>query len=80
MKLLMLSLFILILGSCESKPDVLEWSLVLHGGAGTIKSEDMTPEKEQAIRGDMQRALARGKQILSQGGTALDAVEACIRI
>ncbi|NQV42470.1 MAG: isoaspartyl peptidase/L-asparaginase [Candidatus Marinimicrobia bacterium] len=76
----MMASFSLMLLACNTGQDRLEWSLVLHGGAGTIKQENMTPEKEVAIRGDMQKALNQGKQILSQGGTALDAVEACIRI
>ena len=80
LKIIMIAAVILIGMGCSSEPQVLEWSLALHGGAGTIKSEDMTPEKEAAIRYAMQLAIDKGQQILSQGGKALDAVEACIRI
>jgi len=77
---LYLSVFILMISGCSSEPAGLEWSLVLHGGAGTIKAEDMTPDKEIAIRNAMQRSLDKGHEILASGGTALDAVEACIRV
>ena len=81
LRLMMVLVVILIgVGCSNSESEALEWSLVLHGGAGTIKAENMTPEKEVAIKTAMNQALDAGKQILSQGGDALDAVEACIRI
>jgi beta-aspartyl-peptidase (threonine type) len=61
---------------CQSKNFV----LVLHGGAGAIKKENMTPELEKQYTGKLNEALEKGKEILSGGGTALDAVEQVIRI
>src|SRR5678810_405019 len=52
--------------------------LVIHGGAGTISRDQMTPEKEKLYRDGLSEALATGYKILSGGGTSMDAVEAAI--
>lgn len=57
-----------------------EWALVLHGGAGTILKENITPEMEAEINEKINEVLQKGKEILSAGGSALDAVEQCIQI
>jgi beta-aspartyl-peptidase (threonine type) len=54
--------------------------LVIHGGAGTILRENMTPEREEAYRGRLTEALRTGFTILDEGGSSLDAVEATIRV
>lgn len=54
--------------------------LVIHGGAGTILKENMTAEKEKAYKESLEKALQAGYKILSSGGTALDAVEAAVRL
>jgi L-asparaginase / beta-aspartyl-peptidase len=54
--------------------------LVIHGGAGTILKRNMSPEKEKAYQEALQQALQAGHVILSKGGSALDAVEAAIRV
>ncbi|MFH5923017.1 isoaspartyl peptidase/L-asparaginase family protein [Roseomonas xinghualingensis] len=51
------------------------WALVLHGGA-----KEIAPEKEQANRAGCLDALAAGAALLRSGGSALDAVEAAIRV
>lgn len=56
------------------------FGMVIHGGAGTISREKMTPEKEAAYRSKLEEALAAGYEILKKGGTSFDAVEATIRI
>lgn len=53
-------------------------SLAIHGGAGTITKASMTPELEAEYKHALETALLRGWQILESGGTALDAVEACV--
>src|SRR6476646_4307072 len=55
------------------------WSLVIHGGAGT-QSRGAWPEAatEAAARGGLGNALAAGTNILREGGSALDAVEAAL--
>ena len=57
-----------------------EWKLVIHGGAGGIERAKHTAEKDAAVRGGLDRALAAGEKVLSSGGKALDAVEAVIRV
>lgn len=56
------------------------WSLVIHGGAGTILRENMDPAAEQAHRQVLQAALDAGAAVLDEGGSALDAVEVAIRL
>ncbi|MFM7710491.1 MAG: isoaspartyl peptidase/L-asparaginase family protein [Ferruginibacter sp.] len=56
------------------------FSLVIHGGAGTIVKEDMTPALEQAYRTGLQQALDIGYSVLENGGSAVEAVRAAIRI
>jgi len=55
------------------------WALVVHGGAGVIERDSMTPETDAAYRAAMNAALERGEAVLSEGGSALDAIEAVIR-
>lgn len=51
-----------------------KWSLAIHGGAGTLERENMTPEKNAAYRRALQEALDAGAAALKAGGSALDAV------
>ncbi|WP_306582258.1 isoaspartyl peptidase/L-asparaginase [Dokdonella sp.] len=53
--------------------------LVIHGGAGVIRSE-LSPEAQQAVRADLEAALAAGYAVLKEGGTSLDAVGKAIVI
>jgi beta-aspartyl-peptidase (threonine type) len=55
-------------------------TLVIHGGAGTIKRENMTPEKEQAYHQALHAALDSGYAILEKGGKSVDAVIAAIKV
>jgi beta-aspartyl-peptidase (threonine type) len=57
-----------------------EWAIVIHGGAGVLTRDKMTPEMDKEYRTALAEALNTGKRILSEGGTALDAVEKAIRI
>ena len=52
--------------------------LAIHGGAGTIDSASMTPAKETAYREALAAALKAGQQVLTAGGTAIDAVVAAV--
>jgi isoaspartyl peptidase/L-asparaginase-like protein (Ntn-hydrolase superfamily) len=58
----------------------MKFRLVVHGGAGAIKKEKMTPEKEAAYRAALETALRAGYGVLSKGGAALDAVIASIKV
>lgn len=55
-----------------------QYSMVIHGGAGTILKEDMTPELEQAYIKGLDGSLAAGYAVLKQGGSAINAVKAAI--
>lgn len=67
-----------LVGSMASADD--NWTLVIHGGAGVIKRDKITPEREAAVRAALRAALDAGSTVLGKGGTALDAVEATIRV
>jgi beta-aspartyl-peptidase (threonine type) len=56
-----------------------EWAIVIHGGAGGMTRENITPEIDKQYRESMTAAISAGKKILSEGGSALDAVEQTIR-
>lgn len=55
-----------------------QYSMVIHGGAGTILKEDMTPGLEQAYIMGLEESLAAGYAVLEQGGSAINAVKAAI--
>lgn len=64
-------------GQTSARP---EWKLVIHGGAGVIERDRLSGEKDRAIRAALDGALATGSEILAKGGSALDAVEATVRV
>ncbi|WP_299756185.1 isoaspartyl peptidase/L-asparaginase family protein [uncultured Pontibacter sp.] len=64
----------------QGKPDYSKITLVIHGGAGTITRQNMTPEKEKAYREKLNEALQVGYDVLKKGGTSMDAVEATIHV
>ncbi|WP_417456858.1 isoaspartyl peptidase/L-asparaginase family protein [Kordiimonas sp.] len=61
----------------DEKP---EYALVIHGGAGTITPDKLTPELDKEIRGTLLKALSTGQDILAAGGTSLDAITATIQV
>ncbi|MDI9320130.1 MAG: isoaspartyl peptidase/L-asparaginase [Phycisphaerales bacterium] len=54
------------------------FAIAIHGGAGTISPETMTPEKYEAYTEGLKRALDKGYAILEQGGASMDAVQAAV--
>jgi len=70
-------LVILPLISFSQKPD---YVLVVHGGAGAMSRENMTEERIVLAKAGLQQALDAGEEILMNGGTSLDAVEAAVRL
>jgi L-asparaginase / beta-aspartyl-peptidase len=54
--------------------------IVVHGGAGTMERNKMTPQGEREYRAGIENALRAGWEILQRGGSALDATEAAVRI
>jgi beta-aspartyl-peptidase (threonine type) len=57
-----------------------KWAVVLHGGAGEVERATFTPQREAEYRAGLQTALKTAADVLAKGGTALDAVEAAIRL
>lgn len=57
-----------------------DWTLVVHGGAGIIEQGTLTPEQEQGVRQALAQALEAGAAMLRDGGDALDACEAAVRV
>lgn len=55
------------------------YGLVLHGGAGVIVRDKLTPEMEAQYRAKLKEALDAGYAVLDRGGSALDAVVAAIK-
>ncbi|GAK85784.1 isoaspartyl aminopeptidase [Vibrio ponticus] len=56
------------------------FAIAIHGGAGTILPEHMSAELQTAIEQDLARAVKAGHAILVQGGLAVDAVVAAVKV
>ena len=54
------------------------YTLVIHGGAGVLPPQSMTPEAEKRYHAALDRVLAAGEAVLAADGSALDAVEASV--
>jgi beta-aspartyl-peptidase (threonine type) len=66
--------------TAEERAEALDgyWSIVIHGGAGTISRDRLTEEKDAEIRAKLTQALDAGEAILAKGGSATDAIIAAI--
>ena len=56
------------------------FSIAIHGGAGTLVKGMMTPELELKYKTALKTALDIGYKLLSEGKSALDAVEEAVRV
>lgn len=56
------------------------WSFAIHGGAGVIERDSLTPEQDAAYRAALHRALQAGSAVLAAGGSSLDAIQAAIEL
>ncbi|WP_375258085.1 isoaspartyl peptidase/L-asparaginase family protein [Citreimonas sp.] len=54
------------------------YTLVIHGGAGVLPRDAMTPDAEARYHDALARVLAVGEAVLAADGSALDAVEATV--
>jgi beta-aspartyl-peptidase (threonine type) len=57
-----------------------EWAIVIHGGAGAMSKDKMTPVMDSLYRASLKEALNIGREILMAGGTSLEAVEKTINV
>ncbi len=77
-KIILITLFSLMVGVIESNEEVSNFGIVIHGGAGSFSGLD-----EEAINSyetGINEALSAGYKILEQGGSSLDAVTSAIII
>ena len=80
MRTLITLVILTLISSCQSNPKENNIAIVIHGGAGTILKENMTPELESAYLEKLEEAISRGYQILNEGGSSQLAVEETIKI
>src|SRR4029453_7201906 len=59
---------------------IIPWKLVIHGGAGAMRPEHGDPDHENSARQGLRDALEAGSSVLGKGESAVDAVEAAVRI
>src|SRR5690349_15028512 len=57
-----------------------QWKLVIHGGAGAMRPDHGDADHEQRARKGLRDALDAGSAVLREDGSAVDAVEAAVRI
>ena len=74
----LLALVSAIIGGPALAQGIPKWSIAIHGGAGTIKPDSVSPEKEAEYEAALQEALDAGATILAEGGSAMDAIQAAI--
>ena len=58
----------------------ISWKLVIHGGAGAMRPVHGDEDHEERARQGLRNALGAGSAILKNGGSAVDAVEAAVRV
>ena len=77
-KIILITLFSLMVGVIESNEEVSNFGIVIHGGAGSFSGldEDTINSYETGIV----EALSAGYKVLEQGGSSLDAVTTAIVI
>jgi len=56
------------------------FSIAIHGGAGTLVKGLMTPELEAEYKAALRNARDKGYEVLEKGGSALDAVEVAVKL
>lgn len=54
------------------------FSIAIHGGAGTISRNLISPEQEAAYLKALSEALLAGESVLKSGGSAIDAISASV--
>jgi beta-aspartyl-peptidase (threonine type) len=55
-----------------------DYAIVIHGGAGYMRRDNMTPEREKEYINTLNEALDIGEKILKDGGSSMDAIEQTI--
>jgi L-asparaginase / beta-aspartyl-peptidase len=55
-------------------------AIAIHGGAGVIDRNKLTPEREAKVRADLERAVRTGYAQLTSGKSSVDAVSAAVQV
>ena len=53
---------------------------MIHGGAGSMRPGRLDPQQEECARAGLERALEAGSSVLDKRESAIDAVEAAVRV
>ena len=69
------ALFLIALICTNPKPETPKAVLVIHGGAGWISKESVSDSLEQSYIKTLGDALIKGRAIIKEGGSSLDAVQ-----
>jgi L-asparaginase / beta-aspartyl-peptidase len=76
----LLAIFSILLSANHTIAQQPGYVLVIHGGAGNITPERITPDKQVLYEQKLTEALTAGEKVLASGGTALDAVVAAVQL
>lgn len=90
-KIALLLLSLTLVYTCKSEPKTAPknttsqstkatFSIIIHGGAGNIRPDNLSKEKEIEYRKKLEEAIKVGHDILKNGGSSLDAVQKTINI
>ena len=77
-KIILITLFSLMVGVIESNDEVSNFGIVIHGGAGSFS--DLDEKAINSYETGINEALSAGYKILEQGGSSLDAVTTAVVI
>jgi beta-aspartyl-peptidase (threonine type) len=71
-------LFLIALSCTKTIPETPKAMLVIHGGAGWISRESVSDSMENAYITTLETALIKGREVIKNGGSSLDAVQRAI--
>ena len=71
-------LFLIALSCTKTIPETPKAMLVIHGGAGWISRESVSDSMENAYITTLETALIKGRDVIKNGGSSLDAVQRAI--
>ena len=71
-------LFLIVLSCAKPIPETPKAVLVIHGGAGWISRGSVSDSMENAYIKTLETALIKGRAIIKEGGSSLDAVQLAI--
>ena len=74
---LLLLLLVFTISCNNPKPTA---SVVVHGGAGYVSTDDMTEQQEKEIRETIEKSLQKSNEHLANGGTSVEAVQIAINV